>query len=100
MGVLLKSIRKILVELIDRIDSGECATTDEQERMFLDLCTMIAGKERRVSKYEACRYLNMSRAKFDRYVSEGRIPHGRKSPGFKELSWSLAELDSCKLNKC
>ncbi len=27
MGVLLKSIRKILVELIDRIDSGECATT-------------------------------------------------------------------------
>ena len=52
MGVLLKSIRKILVELIDR------------------------------------------------YVSEGRIPHGRKSPGFKELSWSLAELDSCKLNKC
>ena len=100
MGVLLKSIRKILVELIDRIDSGECATTDEQERMFLDLCTMIADKERRVSKYEACRYLNMSRAKFDRYVSEGRIPHGRKSPGFKELSWSLAELDSCKLNKC
>lgn len=47
MGVLLKSIRKILVELIDRIDSGECATTDEQERMFLDLCTMIADKERR-----------------------------------------------------
>lgn len=44
MGVLLKSIRKILVELIDRIDSGECATTDEQERMFLDLCTMIADK--------------------------------------------------------
>ena len=38
--------------------------------------------------------------KFDRYVSEGRIPHGRKSPGFKELSWNLAELDSCKLNKC
>ena len=59
MGVLLKSIRKILVELIDRIDSGECATTDEQERMFLDLCTMIADKERRVSKYEACRYLNI-----------------------------------------
>lgn len=60
MGVLLKSIRKILVELIDRIDSGECATTDEQERMFLDLCTMIADKERRVSKYEACRHTPLS----------------------------------------
>ena len=45
MGVLLKSIRKILVELIDRIDSGECATTDEQERMFFNLCTMIADKD-------------------------------------------------------
>lgn len=97
MGVLLKSIRKILVELIDRIDSGECATTDEQERMFFNLCTMIADKDRRISKYEACRYLNMSRAKFDRYVADGRLPHGRKTAGFKELSWSLSELDCCKI---
>lgn len=69
MGVLLKSIRKILVELIDRIDSGECATTDEQERMFLDLCTMIADKDRRVSKYEACRYLNSYASRQQAYHS-------------------------------
>lgn len=58
---------------------------------------MIADKDRRVSKYEACRYLNMSRAKFDRYVADGRLPHGRKTAGFKELSWSLSELDCCKI---
>lgn len=93
MGVLLKAIRKVLVELIERIDSGQCATTDEQEKMFLDLCTVIADKERRVSKYNACRHLGMSRAKFDRMIKEGKLPPGKKTEGWKELSWGINELD-------
>ena len=87
MGVLLKSIRKILVELVDRIDSGECATTDEQERMFLDLCTMIADKERRVSKYEACR-ISICHAPsstvmlpMDASRADVRLPDSRNSHG-------------------
>ena len=93
MGVLLKAVRKVLVELIERIDSGQCATTEEQEMMFLNLCAMIADKERRVSKYDACRHLGVSRAKFDRMVRDGKIPKGKKTAGWKELSWSLKELD-------
>lgn len=93
MGVLLSSIRKILVELVGRIDSGECATTEEQERQFLALCQLVADKSRRVSKYDACRYVGCSRAKFDRLVAEGRLPHGKKTPGWKELSWSLKDID-------
>lgn len=93
MGVLLGAIRSVLVELVDRIDRGECATTEEQERRFLALCQIVADKDRRVSKYDACRYLGVSRAKFDRMVADGRIPKGKKTTGWKELSWSLKELD-------
>ena len=99
MGILLGAIRNILAELIDRIDSGECATTEEQERRFLALCQMIADKDRRVSKYDACRYLGVSRAKFDRMVADGRMPKGKKTAGWKELSWSLKELDE-RASKC
>lgn len=46
-----------------------------------------------MSKYEACQYLNISRATFDNYVREGKLPKGTKEAGFKELSWSRKELD-------
>lgn len=95
MGKLLPAIRAVLVELVERIDSGRCATTDEQERMFLGLCAMMADTEKRVSKYEACRQLGMSRAKFDRMVADGRMPRGKKTAGWKELSWSLKEISEC-----
>lgn len=93
MGILLQAIRKILVELTDRIDRGECDTTEEQEMRFLALCQLIADKQRRVSKYDACRYVGCSRAKFDRLVAEGRLPKGKKTAGWKELSWSLGDID-------
>lgn len=95
MGKLLPAIRAVLVEIIDRIDSGRCATTEEQERVLLSLCSVIADSEKRVSKYEACRHLGVSRAKFDRMVADGRMPRGRKTAGWKELSWSLKEIGGC-----
>lgn len=53
----------------------------------------FVDKEQRLSKYEACRYLNISRATFDNYVRAG-LPRGKHQAGFKELSWSKKELDS------
>lgn len=40
------------------------------------------------------KYLNVSRATFDRYVSEGKIPPGKKEQGFKELFWVKKDLDN------
>lgn len=31
----------------------------------------------KMSKYEACKYLNVSRATFDNYVRAGRLPRGK-----------------------
>ena len=34
-----------------------------------------------------------SRATFDNYVREGKLPRGKHEIGFKELSWSRKDLD-------
>jgi len=37
--------------------------------------------------------LNVSRATFDKYVKEGRLPQGIKEAGFKEKFWRQKDLD-------
>ena len=59
----------------------------------------FTDKEKRLSKYAACEYLNVSRATFDNYVREGKLPRGKHEIGFKELSWSKKELDEF-VKKC
>lgn len=98
MRPLLQVIDAILMELHQRIINNECTTTEDQERRFLNFLHLIADKDKHVSKYEACRYLGISRAKFDRMVHDGQLPKGKKAAGLKELSWSLRELDDF-LNK-
>lgn len=50
-------------------------------------------KEVRLSKYQACRYVGLSRASFDNYVRFGSLPKGIKQQGFKELFWTKKSLD-------
>lgn len=45
---------------------------------------------------QACNYLGISRATFDNYVREGKIPKGLKQPGFRELFWLKRDLDEIK----
>ncbi len=53
----------------------------------------------RLNKVEACRFLNMSRATFDRKVKLGELPRGKKIAGWKEQMWSRSELRNIILNK-
>ena len=45
-----------------------------------------------ISKYQAYTYLGIRRAKFDNLVREGKIPEGKKIPGFKEKFWYKKDL--------
>lgn len=66
---------------------------------IVDSLKRFTDKEKRLSKYAACGYLNVSRATFDNYVREGKLPRGKYEIGFKELSWSKKELDEF-VKKC
>lgn len=93
---MINIVRKLLQSIIDKIDEGTCEMSDFECSKIIDIINNFSFPEKRYSKYEACRYLNISRATFDNLVLEGRIPKGTKQAGFKELSWTKKELDSCK----
>lgn len=90
---MLKVIKDLLLKVVNDIDAGN-SSLDEQEALeIIDILKKYTDKEIRLSKYAACNYLNISRATFDNYIREGKLPKGTHSIGFKELSWSRKELD-------
>lgn len=67
--------------------------TEDETIKLISVLKELTDRERRLSKYESCRYLNVSRATFDNYVRAGKLPRGEHIAGFKELSWSRKDLD-------
>lgn len=84
-------IAKELRKLADKFDAG---TTEADETQVMDVMSMLT--HRVMSKEVACKFLNLSRSRFDDLVREGKIPKGRKRTGFKELVWWEDELELCK----
>lgn len=93
---MLKLIRKLLLKLVDDIDTGNSNIDEYEQKEILDILNRIHSS--RLSKEAACKYLNMSRATFDNLVRDGKLPRGRKEVGFKELSWTKHELDEYVAN--
>lgn len=94
--LLLKSI---LINIIDRIDSGNSNLTEDELEETIDYLNKLTNTENKLSKYQSCKYLNISRSTFDNYVKEGRIPEGKKQQGFKEKFWELKTLKNFKQSK-
>lgn len=90
---MLKVIRELLLKIVDNIDVGNSNLTEDEALQAISYLKELTNKEKRLSKCEAYRYLNVSRATFDNYVREGKLPKGQKQAGFKELSWSYKDLN-------
>lgn len=90
---MLRIIRNLLIKIVDDIDAGNSNITEEEAAKLIDTLKELSDKEKRLSKYAACKYLNVSRATFDNYVREGKLPKGKHEIGFKELSWHKKDLD-------
>lgn len=96
---MIDIIKKYLLKIVDDIDAGNSNLTESEAVELVDTLKRLTDKEKRLSKYEACRHLRISRATFDNYVREGKLPRGKKEAGFKELSWSRKDLDKF-IQKC
>lgn len=90
---MLRIIRSILLKIVDDIDAGNSNITEDEATKLIDTLKELTNKEKRLSKYAACEYLNISRATSDNYIRDGKLPKGKHEIGFKELSWSKKELD-------
>ena len=90
---MLGVIRNLLLKIVNDIDAGNSNITEDEAIQLIDTLKELTNRERRLSKYAACKYLNIRRATFDNYVREGKLPKGKHEIGFKELSWSKKDLD-------
>lgn len=90
---MLKIIRNLLLQIIDNIDAGNSNLSEDEAIQTIEYLKELTDKEKRLSKYQACQYLNVSRATFDNHVRAGKIPRGKHEAGFKELSYSKKDLD-------
>lgn len=88
----MKTLRTLLQNIIDDMDCGNSNLSDEEILEVIDMLKEYSRKDIPLSKYQAYTYLNISRAKFDNLVREGRLPKGQKVPGFKELRWYKRDL--------
>lgn len=90
---MLSIIKELLLKIINDIDTGNSNLSAKECEEVIDYLSFISNKNEKLSKYQACKYLNISRATFDNYVREGKIPKGRKQQGLKELFFYKKDLD-------
>ena len=88
----MKNLKPYLQRMIDDIDAGNSNICEEDAIKIAKFLRETTRTDTPMSKYQAYTYLNISRAKFDNLVREGKIPRGRKIPGFKELMWTKKDL--------
>ena len=90
---MLKIIKSLLEKVINDIDCGNSNITEDEAIELIKIIKSYTDRTQRLSKYQACQKLNVSRATFDNLVREGVLPRGEKVVGFKELFWLEKDLD-------
>lgn len=93
---MLNIIKELLLNIVDNIDSGNSKIPEGKQMEIIGYLKEFTDQTERLSKYKACQYLNISRATFDNYVRDGKLPRGKKVAGFNELSYTKKELDEYK----
>ena len=81
----LQLVRDLLAKIIEDIDAGNSNISDDQYDSIIEQISFFSNANTKYSKYQACKFLGISRATFDNKVREGLIPPGRKQQGFKEI---------------
>lgn len=93
---MLQLIKRYLLQIVADIDNGNSNISREEEEAIIDQIIRFTDKNRKFSKYQACKYLGVSRATFDNLVRDGKLPRGRKQQGFKELFYLESDLRKYK----
>lgn len=84
-----KLVVKYLREVANKIEDDSCELSESEA---MDILSVISHEP--LTNEQACRYLNISRSKFDKMVADGKLPKGRKRVGLRSLSWWKDELDN------
>lgn len=89
---MLQTIKKLLLKIVDDIDADNSNADEDELIQIVNALKKYTRKDVPMSKYQAYTYLGISRATFDNLVRDGKLPKGKKVPGFKELQWYKRDL--------
>lgn len=90
---MINLIKEYLLKLVDNIDAGNSNLTEDETIKLISVLKELTDRERRLSKYESCRYLNVSRATFDNYVRAGKLPRDEHNCSELFKSWFGEDID-------
>lgn len=85
-------IANIIRNFADSIDANNTKASEEELIEVCDQLAFIMNPDSKLSKYQAIKFLEISRASFDNYVAKGLIPKGMEQQGFKEKFWYKRDL--------
>lgn len=78
---MIQVIRSQIAKILDDIDAGNTNITEEQGLEVMRVLSALTNPKEKLSKYQACKRLGVSRATFDRYVKAGKLPEGKHQQG-------------------
>lgn len=96
--MLENEVKNALLNIVEAIDVGNSKFSSDDALEIIELANKLTNTENKLSKYQACKYLHVSRATFDNWVRDGKLPKGKKEQGFTELFWTMEDLKECKKN--
>lgn len=70
---MLKIIREILLKIVNDIDTGNSNLSPEECEEVIEYLSGITNKNEKLSKYQACKYLKVSRATFEIMLRQRRF---------------------------
>ena len=85
---MLSIIKELLLKIINDIDTGNLNLSAKECEEVIDYLSFISNKNEKLSKYQACKYLNISRATFDNYVREGKIQKEENNKDLRNYSFT------------
>lgn len=90
MSLLLAGL---LRKVAEDIDIGNSNISEEEALMICEHIHAISDKTEIMSTYEACKYLNVSRATLNNYIKAGQLKKGTHMMGFQALGYRKRDLD-------
>lgn len=91
------ALKELVIKMLEKaIKDLKADNSELSESEAMDIMSVMCHHA--MSKATACKYLNISRSRFDVLVRSKKLPKGRKRVGFKELVWYKDEIDNC-INK-
>lgn len=89
---MLKTLKGLLLKIVDDIDAGTSELTEDQCVEAIRIISSMSNNNELLNTYQACKFLNMPRSTFNLYREKGLLPKGVDTPGETNKRYYKSDL--------